>query len=84
VTLGFGSTAYELAANTGKDGALTCAFRDTTNGIEIAPWRAVTTSVSEEAGRVTIDFNRAVNFPFAFSDFGTCPARSRATGCRSR
>ena len=46
--------------------------------------RAVTTSVSDKEGRVTIDFNRAVNFPFAFSDFGTCPARSRATGCRSR
>jgi uncharacterized protein (DUF1684 family) len=44
---------------------------DTTNGIETAPRRAVTTSVSDEEGRVTIDFNRAVNFPFAFSDFGT-------------
>jgi len=84
VALGFGSTAYELAANSGKDGALTCAFPDTTNGFETAPWRAVTTSVSDEEGRVTIDFNRAVKFPFAFSDFGTWPARSRATGCRSR
>ena len=35
----------------------------------------MTTSVSDKERRVTIDFNRAVNFPFAFSDFGTCPAR---------
>jgi uncharacterized protein (DUF1684 family) len=74
VTLELGSTAYELAANSGKDEALTLAFRDMTNGTETAPWRAVTTSVPDEEGRVTIDFNRVVNFPFAFSSFGTCPA----------
>jgi uncharacterized protein (DUF1684 family) len=74
VTIEFGATAYELAASTGKDGALTLAFRDTTNGIETAPWRAVASSVPDQEGRVTIDFNRAVNFPFAFSSFGTCPA----------
>jgi len=74
VTLELGSAAYELAANAGKDAALTLAFHDTTNGIHTAPWRAVTTSAPDDQGRVTIDFNRAVNFPFAFTDFGTCPA----------
>jgi uncharacterized protein len=74
VTLELGSATYELAANAGKEGALTLAFHDTTNGIQTAPWRAVTTSVPDDQGRVTIDFNRAVNFPFVFTDFGTCPA----------
>jgi uncharacterized protein len=74
VTLELGSATCDLAASAGKDGALTLAFHDPTNGVQTAPWRAVTTSVPEDRGRVTIDFNRAVNFPFAFTDFGTCPA----------
>jgi uncharacterized protein (DUF1684 family) len=78
VTFDIGSAAFELAANTGKDGALTFAFHDTTNDIQTASWRAVTTSVPDDQGRVTIDFNRAVNFPFAFTDFGTCPAPIQA------
>jgi uncharacterized protein (DUF1684 family) len=74
VTLEVRSVAYELAASAGRGGALTLAFRDTTNGTETAPWRAVITSVPDEEGWVTIDFNRAVNYPFVFTSFGTCPA----------
>jgi uncharacterized protein (DUF1684 family) len=34
----------------------------------------VTTSVPTETGALVIDFNRAINLPFAFTEFGTCPA----------
>jgi uncharacterized protein (DUF1684 family) len=34
----------------------------------------VTTSIPTETGALVIDFNRAVNLPFAFTEFGTCPA----------
>lgn len=37
------------------------------------PWRVVTAH-PVGADRVQIDFNRAANLPFAFSNFGTCPA----------
>ena len=37
------------------------------------PWRVVTAQ-PVGADQVEIDFNRAANLPFAFSDFGTCPA----------
>jgi hypothetical protein len=34
----------------------------------------VPTSLPDADGRVEIDFNRAINFPYAFTDYGTCPA----------
>ena len=55
-------------------GRLKLSFRDLTNGDLTAPWRVVTTSVPTENGDLVVDFNRAVNLPFAFTEFGTCPA----------
>ena len=50
----------------------TVVFRDATSGIESYPaLRFVPATVSEQ--EVVIDFNRAVNPPCAFTDFGTCP-----------
>ncbi len=64
----------ELVAGAGVGGTLNIAFHDPTNGQTTAPWRAVSATAPDADGRVRIDFNRAVNFPFAFSDYGTCPA----------
>ncbi|MDO4887761.1 MAG: DUF1684 domain-containing protein [Actinomycetaceae bacterium] len=49
-------------------------FHDETNGTESAGWRYVNFPKPEAGGAgVTIDFNRALNFPAAFTPFGTCP-----------
>jgi len=65
---------HPLIATAGPGGRLAISFRDATNGRRTAPWRVVTTSVPTETGALVIDFNRAVNLPFAFTEFGTCPA----------
>ncbi|WP_353650958.1 DUF1684 domain-containing protein [Nakamurella sp. A5-74] len=64
----------QLAATAGADGGWSILFHDTTNGVDTARWRVVFASAPDTAGQVTIDFNRALNMPFSFSDFGTCPA----------
>ena len=74
VTLVLDGRLFELTATAGADGVMNVPFHDRTNGESTALWRSVGTSVPDADGRVQIDFNRAVNFPFAFSDFGTCPA----------
>ena len=63
-----------LVATAGRNGRLNLSFRDATNGRETAPWRVVSTSVPSPTGAVIVDFNRTVNLPFAFTEFGTCPA----------
>ncbi len=68
-----GHTA-SLAATQNADGALTLAFRDTTNGEQTAPWRFVTVPAPGADGSVMIDFNRTLNYPMAFSPFAVCPA----------
>ena len=65
---------YSLTATRGPEDRLFVSFRDLTNGTQTAPWRVVATSAPGEDGSLVIDFNRAVNLPFAFTAFGTCPA----------
>jgi len=65
---------HPLIATAGPGGRLVISFHDETNGSSTAPWRVVTTSIPTETGALVIDFNRAVNLPFAFTEFGTCPA----------
>jgi uncharacterized protein (DUF1684 family) len=74
VTLEIDGQPFTLLATAGAAGTLNVAFSDATSGKSTAPWRSVGTTVPDEHGRVRVDFNRAVNFPFAFSDYGTCPA----------
>lgn len=74
VTLDIAGTTVTLVATAGAAGTLNIAFHDGTNGAGTAPWRSVGTTAPDADGRVRVDFNRAVNFPFAFSDYGTCPA----------
>jgi len=63
---------HRLSAVAAGDG-LGLLFHDTTNGDASAPWRTVTTSAPDPDGNVVVDFNRAVNLPFAFTAHGTCP-----------
>ncbi|GAA2796830.1 DUF1684 domain-containing protein [Kribbella solani] len=74
LTLGGEDRAYELVATAAGDSRLNLSFHDRTNGAETAPWRTVTTGPVARDGSVSIDFNRAINLPFAFTAYGTCPA----------
>ena len=65
---------HVLTATAGPRGRLALSFTDLTNGRLTAPWRVVSLDPPDETGSVVIDFNRTVNLPFAFSEFGTCPA----------
>lgn len=53
---------------TGED---TLIVTDETSGTETADWRQVPVKIDGE--RAEVDLNRALNFPSAFSAFGTCP-----------
>ncbi|MET3720571.1 DUF1684 domain-containing protein [Arthrobacter sp. UYEF21] len=68
---------YRLHAEEEKLGALTVTFHDGTNGDSTDEWRKVSTPRPrvDAAGNATVvlDFNRAINYPSAFSPFGTCP-----------
>lgn len=68
---------YPLAAAPGGAGTLTLTFYDATNGDSTASWRFVSTSRPAADGSLQIDFNRALNYPSAFTQFGTCPAPLR-------
>jgi uncharacterized protein (DUF1684 family) len=64
---------HRLSAVPAGDG-LALLFHDATNDVTSAPWRTVVTEAPDPEGNLVVDFNRAVNLPFAFSDHGTCPA----------
>lgn len=78
VHLELGGTAYRLVATVAVggriDGPVGLSFHDESNGSETAPWRTVTTGQPGKDGEVVVDFNRTINLPFAFTDYGTCPA----------
>ncbi|WP_374969332.1 DUF1684 domain-containing protein [Terrabacter sp. BE26] len=64
---------HRLSATSAGDG-LALTFHDATNNDTSAPWRTVTTEAPDDDGNLVVDFNRAVNLPFAFTAYGTCPA----------
>ncbi|MBG6182631.1 uncharacterized protein (DUF1684 family) [Arthrobacter sp. CAN_A214] len=64
---------YRLQAAADQQGALTVTFSDATNGNTTAGWRRVSTGKPHPDGTVILDFNRAVNYPSAFTPYGTCP-----------
>ncbi|HET8878278.1 MAG TPA: DUF1684 domain-containing protein, partial [Arthrobacter sp.] len=68
---------YRLQAEEEKLGALTVTFHDETNGDSTDEWRKVSTArprVDSLGNRtVVLDFNRAINYPSAFTPYGTCP-----------
>ena len=62
-----------LQAEEEKLGALTVTFHDETNGDTTDEWRKVSTARPRPDGTVILDFNRAINYPSAFTPYGTCP-----------
>ena len=73
-----------LAASQNVDGSLTLDFRDLTNGEQTAAWRFVTVKAPAADGSVTIDFNRTLNYPMAFSPHAVCPAPVEANRLNQR
>ena len=68
---------FHLQAEEENLGALTVTFHDETNGESTDEWRKVSTArprVDSLGNRtVILDFNRAINYPSAFTPYGTCP-----------
>ncbi|MGK3650264.1 DUF1684 domain-containing protein [Pseudarthrobacter enclensis] len=72
---------FRLQAEEEKLGALTVTFHDETNGAaapgQTADWRKVSTPrprpKPDGTFTVVLDFNRAINYPSAFTPYGTCP-----------
>ncbi len=62
-----------LHAEAEKLGALNVTFHDETNGRTTDEWRKVFVPKPRPDGTVIIDFNRAINYPSAFTPYGTCP-----------
>ncbi|BBE24181.1 hypothetical protein MN0502_30640 [Arthrobacter sp. MN05-02] len=64
---------FRLGASQEEAGALSITFHDSTNGSATAEWRKVATRRPRPDGTVIIDFNRTINYPSAFTPYGTCP-----------
>ncbi|GAA3274055.1 DUF1684 domain-containing protein [Paenarthrobacter aurescens] len=62
-----------LHAEAEKLGALNVTFHDESNGETTDEWRKVFIPRPRPDGSVIIDFNRAINYPSAFTPYGTCP-----------
>ncbi|CCQ47573.1 conserved hypothetical protein [Pseudarthrobacter siccitolerans] len=62
-----------LQAEEEKLGALTVTFHDETNGETTDDRRKLAVPRPRPDGSVVLDFNRAINYPSAFTPYGTCP-----------
>ncbi|OFI38568.1 hypothetical protein BIU82_04410 [Arthrobacter sp. SW1] len=62
-----------LHAEEEKLGALNVTFHDETNGNTTDEWRKLAIPRPRPDGSVVLDFNRAINYPSAFTPYGTCP-----------
>lgn len=69
----FGTT-YRLAAEEGGLGSLVVTFHDASNNLTTSHWRKLELTRPRPDGTVVLDFNRSINYPSAFTDYGTCPA----------
>lgn len=68
---------YRLDATSLGPHGLGVTFRDATSGIETYGALRSLTVAAPDHGRVTLDFNRAVNPPCAFTAYATCPLPPR-------
>ncbi|WP_336086017.1 DUF1684 domain-containing protein [Nocardia sp. SSK8] len=67
-------TVAETLVAFGTPTDLRVLFTDATSGVTTYPAaRSLAVGAVEADGTVTLDFNRAVNLPCAFTDFATCP-----------
>ncbi|GAA3678509.1 DUF1684 domain-containing protein [Arthrobacter ginkgonis] len=77
VVFGIGGREYRLAAEESATGGLTVAFRDATNGVDTPAWRFLPLQppAPDPAGgwTVDLDFNRTLDYPFAFTGHAVCP-----------
>jgi uncharacterized protein (DUF1684 family) len=74
VHFSYGGAPHTLTAFNGKDGGFSILFTDETSGVTTyAANRSLPVGAPSPDGSVTLDFNRAVNLPCAFTDFATCP-----------
>jgi uncharacterized protein (DUF1684 family) len=64
---------YSLAPVSEDDGKLFIIFRDLTSGKQTYPAGRFLYADAPVDGRVTLDFNQAVNPPCAFTPYATCP-----------
>jgi uncharacterized protein (DUF1684 family) len=68
---------FRLQAEEEKLGALTVTFHDETNGDTTDDWRKLSAPRPrpgvDGSATVVLDFNRAINYPSAFTPYGTCP-----------
>ena len=55
-----------------RDGEVGLLFSD--ESTDVAEWRIAFAEAAPGDATLRLDLNRAVNLPYAFSDFGTCPA----------
>ncbi|MDN5806921.1 MAG: DUF1684 domain-containing protein [Brevibacterium sp.] len=72
----FASEAGEvkLLATGNPASGLQLDFHDSTNGETTPAWRTLDLGIPNQDGSLVVDFNRAVDYPFAFTAFATCPA----------
>ncbi|WP_168207581.1 DUF1684 domain-containing protein [Microlunatus elymi] len=66
-----GGVEHRLTVVTGARTSI--LFSDVTSGAETAPWRVLPVVVGDDGSEVVLDFNQAVDLPYAFNNFGTCP-----------
>ena len=66
-------TEFRLHASQDADGSLDVTFHDRTNRVSTAGWRKLSIAPPEDDGAVILDFNRSINYPSAFTPYGTCP-----------
>ncbi len=68
------NSTYELIGTANGDGSMFVVFADATTGREsYGGGRFLSIAAPDADGQVTIDFNRSVNPPCAFTSFATCP-----------
>jgi uncharacterized protein (DUF1684 family) len=68
-----GQTRRLTAFNGASPGALSLLFTDATSGVTTYPACRSLKVTADPDGTVTLDFNRAVNLPCAYTDYATCP-----------
>ncbi len=68
---------HRLDASSLSEHGLFLVFRDGTSGAETYGAARFLTTPPPEDGRLTLDFNRAVHPPCAFTEFATCPLPPR-------
>lgn len=66
-------TSYRLAAEQGALGSLIVTFADATD-TSGNHWRKLELTKPRPDNSLVVDFNRTINYPSAFTDYGTCPA----------